>query len=106
MVGDNMERLNEETFTELIVKEYEEWCGFMGEAYLRDDDTDEDLFEFVSTQIDIDDKFRIEELNDEGYNAWRKFFDKIDKEPIWDIVWEYNHPWSDWDNCDADFYGV
>ena len=60
-----MEKLNKETFTELIIKEYEEWCGFMGEAYLRDDDTDEDLFEFVSTQIDIDDKFRIEELDDE-----------------------------------------
>ena len=23
-----------------------------------------------------------------------------------DIIDEYAHPWSDWDNCDADFYGV
>ena len=101
-----MEKLNEKTFEELIIKEYEEWCGYMGEPYLRDKDTDEDLFEFVSTQINIDGKFYIEELDDESYKAWRKFINKIDKEEIWNTVWDYNHPYSDWDNCDADFYGV
>lgn len=101
-----MEWLNKETFAELIKKEYEEWCGFEGCGYLRDEDDDEDLFEFVQCNVKIDKKFYIEELDDTSYNAWKRFFDKIDKDAIWDTVYDFNHPWSDWDNCDADFYGV
>ena len=101
-----MEKLNKETFAELIKLEYGSYCGCMGEAYLSDDDTDEDLFEFVMSHVKIDDKFFIEELDDVSFNAWKKFFDAIDTDSIWDTVYDFNHPWSDWDNCDADFYGV
>lgn len=101
-----MEWLNEKTFEELIIKEYEDWCGYYGEKYLTEDDDEEELFEFVISNVKIDNSFTIEQLDDESFNAWKKFFKKINKDKIWDIVYEYNHPWSDWDNCDADFYGV
>lgn len=47
----------------------------------------------------------IEALSDNEYNIFKKIAsDHI--EEFKDILYDYEHPWSDWDNCDADFYGV
>lgn len=55
---------------------------------------------------------KIENMNNSDYYFYldilnryiitnEKYMDKLES-----IIWDYNHPHSDWDNCDADFYGV
>lgn len=55
---------------------------------------------------------RIETMNDNDYYF---YLDILKKEILTDglymhklenLIHDYKHPYSDWDNCDADFYGV
>lgn len=103
LIGDNM--LNEEQFVDLIIDEYEDWCGYHGESYITNDKEDDDeLFDFVMCNIKID-GVTIEELDDDAFDAWKKFFDSIDKSKIWDCVDEINHPYDPWTEHRADWYG-
>jgi len=101
-----MEMLTEEKFIDLIIAEYEEWCGYSGESYITNDKEDDDeLFDFVMCNIKID-GVTIEELDDDAFNAWKKFFDSIDKTKIWDCIEECQHPYDPWIEHRADWYGL
>ena len=92
-------QLNEEEFIELIMNEYEEWCGYYGRSYCTQEDYDnkdeEALWDFVMCNIQIDDnRTTIEQLNDKEFEEWKAFFNKIDKTKIWDLVWDCLHPYD------------
>lgn len=91
-------------------KEYIDWCDYNGEAYVTQTDynkKDEDaLWDFIICNVSVNGQ-TIEEMNDKLYEEYQEVFKRMEKEEMWDLVWEYLHPFDPFrEYCDADFYGI
>ena len=65
----------------------------------------------ITGQVIIHGK-KIEEMKDDDYYYYLKILkeelmtDETYMQKIENLIWDFEHPYNDWDNCDADFYGV